>query len=204
MLKESEGDQNHVTRNKLKPCQSGFRTSALAELRVRPRVRTRRCTRHLAIVNGAAIAILGMEDESVRGWKLTLSILIAATAFAATPQEKAQTTGKTVLKANDLSGAEMYRTYCASCHGIDGKGSGPAGRALKKAPPDLTQLAKHNNGHLPDFRILRIIDGYGIRAHGSRDMPVWGDYFRTKQPDEWIVAVREHNLVEYIRSIQQR
>ena len=99
----------------------------------------------------------------------------------------------------------MYRTYCASCHGIDGKGSGPAADALKKGPPDLTQLAKHNNGHLQDFRILRIIDGYEIRAaHGSRYMPIWGDYFRMKQRDEGIVAVREHNLVEYIRSIQQR
>jgi mono/diheme cytochrome c family protein len=121
-------------------------------------------------------------------------------------QEKAQIgRAENFLTASDLSGAEMYRTYCASCHGIDGKGSKPAAGALKKAPPDLTQLAKHNNGHLPDFRILRIIDGYEIEAaHGSREMPIWGDYFRVKQRDEWIIAVREHNLVEYIRSIQQR
>jgi mono/diheme cytochrome c family protein len=162
--------------------------------------------KHLVILNGVAIAIFVIEDESVSGWKFTLPILIAVAGFIAMPQEKAQTvTGNTVLKASDLSGAEMYRTFCASCHGIDGKGSGPAAGALKKAPPDLTQLAKHNNGHLPDFRILRIIDGYEIRAvHGSRDMPIWGDYFRMKQRDEGIVAVREHNLVEYLRSIQQR
>ena len=87
----------------------------------------------------------------------------------------------------------------------DGKGSGPAVEALNKPPPDLTQFAKHSNGHLPDFRILRIIDGYEIKAaHDSRDMPIWGDYFRMKQRDEVIVAVREHNLVEYIWSIQQR
>jgi len=142
----------------------------------------------------------------VTGWKFTLPILIAVTSFIAMAQEKAKSvTGKAVLKASDLSGAEMYQTYCASCHGIDGKGSGPAAGALKKAPPDLTQLAKHNKGHLPDFRILRIIDGYEITAaHGSRDMPIWGDYFRMKQRDEEIVAVREHILVEYIRSIQQR
>ena len=162
--------------------------------------------KYLVIVNGVAIAIFVREDESVRGWKFTLPVLIAVTGFIVIPQEKAQTvTGNTVLKASDLSGAEMYRTYCATCHGIDGKGSGPAAGALKKPPPDLTQLAKHSNGHLPDFRILRIIDGYEIRAaHGSRAMPIWGDYFRVKQRDEGIVAVREHNLVEYIRSIQQR
>jgi len=160
----------------------------------------------LVIVNGVAIAMFVIEDESVIGWKFTLPILIAVTSFIARPQQKAQTvTENTVLKASDLSGAEMYRTYCGSCHGIDGKGSGPAAMALKKAPPDLTQLAKHNNGHLPDFRILRIIDGYEIRAaHGSRDMPIWGDYFRIKQRDEEIVTAREHILVEYLRSIQQR
>jgi mono/diheme cytochrome c family protein len=153
-----------------------------------------------------AIAIFVIEDEYVSGWKFTLPILIAVTGFIAMPQEKVQSvTGNTVLKASDLSGVEMYRAYCASCHGIDGQGAGPAAEALRKAPPDLTQLAKHNNGHLPDFRILRIIDGYEIRAaHGSRDMPIWGDYFRRKQRDEEIVAVREHNLVEYIRSIQKR
>lgn len=140
------------------------------------------------------------------GSKLTLPIVIAIAGFITMAQQKAQTgRGNTVLKASDLSGPEMYRTFCASCHGIDGKGSGPAAGALKKAPPDLTQLAKRNNGHLPDFRILRIIDGYDIAAaHGSRDMPIWGDYFRMKHPDETIVAVREHILVEYIRSIQQR
>jgi len=146
------------------------------------------------------------EDEFLSSWKFTLPILITVTGFIAMPKDKAQTaTGNTVLKASDFSGPEMYRTYCASCHGIDGKGSGPVAGAMKKAPPDLTQLAKHNNGHLPDFRILRIIDGYEITAaHGSRDMPIWGEYFRMKQRDEDIVAAREHILVEYIRSIQQR
>lgn len=133
----------------------------------------------------------------MRAWKSTLPIVIAFTGFIAMPQQKAQTAREnTILKASDLSGVEMYRSYCASCHGINGKGSGPAAGALRKVPPDLTLLAKHNNGHLPDFRILRIIDGYEIEAaHGSREMPVWGDYFRVKQRDEWIVAVREHNLV---------
>jgi mono/diheme cytochrome c family protein len=140
------------------------------------------------------------------GWKLTLPILIAVAGFIAMPEEKAQTgPGNNRLKASDLSGAEMYRTYCASCHGIDGKGAGPAAAALKKEPPDLTQIGKRNNGKFPDFRIVRIIDGSEVQAvHGSREMPMWGDYFREKQPDEGILAVRERNLTEYIRSIQQK
>jgi len=129
------------------------------------------------------------------GWKLAVAVLMAIAGLIALPQEK----------TNDLSGAEMYRTYCASCHGVDGKGAGPAAAALKKMVPDLTQIAKRNNGKFPDFRVTHIIDGYEIEAaHGSRDMPVWGDYFRNKKRDDTIVLLREHNLTEYIRSIQQK
>jgi hypothetical protein len=55
------------------------------------------------------------------------------------------------------------------------------------------------------FRIAHIIDGYEIVAfHGSRDMPIWGDYFRNNQTrDEALIKLREHNLTEYIRSLQQ-
>ena len=59
-------------------------------------------------MNGVAIAIFVIEDESVSGWKFTLPILIAVTGSIAMPQEKAQTvTGNTVLKASDLSGVEV-------------------------------------------------------------------------------------------------
>ncbi len=35
-------------------------------------------------------------------------------------------------------GAEVFATYCAVCHGPDGKGNGPAAAALVPPPPDLT------------------------------------------------------------------
>jgi len=131
------------------------------------------------------------------GWKWAVPVLIA-TCVAGLSQE----TGR---KANDLSGAEMYQTYCAACHGTDGKGGGPAAVALKKTPPDLTMIASRNKGRFPDFRIAHIIDGYEVVAsHGSREMPVWGDFFRDKQRDETILQLREHNLTEYIRSIQRK
>ena len=131
-------------------------------------------------------------------WKLALPVLIALTGFIEKPQESSS-------KANDLSGVEMYRTYCASCHGVDGKGAGPAAAALRKTTPDLTSISKRNKGQFPDFRVTHIIDGYEVQAvHGSREMPIWGDYFRDKQRDETILLLREHNLTEYIRSIQQK
>ena len=34
--------------------------------------------------------------------------------------------------------------YCASCHGLDARGNGPAAFVLKTTPPDLTALAKRH------------------------------------------------------------
>jgi len=136
----------------------------------------------------------------MNSWKLAVPILMAVTGFMALPDEKVQTRG-----THELSGAEMYQTYCASCHGVDGKGGGPAAPALKKAPPDLTRISQRNKGEFPVFRITHIIDGYEIVAyHGSSEMPIWGDYFRdTQTRDEALIKLRENNLVEYIRSLQR-
>ena len=48
-----------------------------------------------------------------------------------------------VKATSPASGPEMYTSYCAVCHGLDGKGNGPAAEALKVPPPDLTALAKN-------------------------------------------------------------
>ncbi|HYA18732.1 MAG TPA: cytochrome c [Bryobacteraceae bacterium] len=106
-----------------------------------------------------------------------------------------------------VDGPSLYKTYCASCHGIAGKGDGPAAPALKKAPPDLTAISQRNKGQFPDFRIARIIDGTAeardlITAHGSREMPVWGDLLPQNR-DEGLLKLREHNLTEYLRSMQK-
>jgi len=103
------------------------------------------------------------------------------------------------------SGVEMYRAYCAVCHGLDGKGGGPAASALKQRLPDLTLLGKKNGGKFPDFRVTNIIQGdTAITAHGSKDMPMWGDVFEELKPDESVVKLRIHNLTQYLASIQER
>jgi len=133
---------------------------------------------------------------------LIILTLTALTGLAATAQQRAATPGP---KTGEFSGAEAFRTYCASCHGTDGRGAGPAASALKQRPPDLTLISARNKGQFPAFRITHIVDGYDVEfAHGSRDMPVWGDYFRNTKRDEATAALREHNLTEYIRSLQQK
>jgi mono/diheme cytochrome c family protein len=105
---------------------------------------------------------------------------------------------------NVTGGPELYGMYCATCHGRDGKGGGPAAGGLKRRPPDLTLIAKHNKGQFPDFRIAHIIDGYEVKTyHGSREMPIWGDFFHDMKRDDIQLKLRMHNLTQYIRSIQR-
>ncbi|WP_129645751.1 c-type cytochrome [Peristeroidobacter agariperforans] len=77
-----------------------------------------------------------------------------------------------------MSGAELYSRFCASCHGVTGRGDGPASESLKIEVPDLTLIARRAQGTYPRDRIEKIIDGrYIVGAHGSRTMPVWGEDF---------------------------
>jgi mono/diheme cytochrome c family protein len=134
-------------------------------------------------------------------------VLIAMVSLgsAAYPQQKPTIKHESPSYTDPASGAEMYRTYCAVCHGLDGKGNGPAAPALKQPVPDLTLLSKRNGGEFPSFRVGNIIQGDSeIAAHGARDMPMWGDLFRSLKRDESVVTLRVHNLTQYIASLQQR
>lgn len=104
------------------------------------------------------------------------------------------------------SGKQMYEAYCASCHGSEAKGNGPAAQALKTPPPDLTSLAKNNNGQFPAMRVQGAITGQvEFAAHGTRDMPVWGPVFmRLSQGSQSEVKLRTDNLTDYIKSLQQK
>src|SRR5215469_15659545 len=76
------------------------------------------------------------------------------------------------------SGKGMYTAYCASCHGANGKGDGPAAPALKVPPTNLTLIAAKNGGTFPDAHIAQVIRGdSATAAHGNKDMPVWGPVF---------------------------
>lgn len=101
------------------------------------------------------------------------------------------------------SGGEMYQQYCASCHGTDGKGHGPAASALSTPLPDLTKLAEENGGTYPSLRVLQTIGkGTGAGAHGNAEMPVWGDVFRANWQTESQVTFRLYNLTRYIEMLQ--
>ena len=52
-----------------------------------------------------------------------------------------------VRPTSPASGKLMYTTYCAVCHGVDGKGAGPAAAALKDQPTNLVQLSPDMQEH---------------------------------------------------------
>lgn len=75
------------------------------------------------------------------------------------------------------AGRDHYVTWCASCHGMEGRGDGTMAPILSVLPTDLTQLAADAGGAFPWMRVARQIDGRDpFLAHGGV-MPLFGDFF---------------------------
>lgn len=137
---------------------------------------------------------------------LTLGALLAGFAIVgAAYQAKIEKVPPKAIPADQ--GKAMFMEYCAPCHGTDGRGDGPAASALKKAPADLTQLASHTkDGKFPSVMVSRYIQGVDtVKAHGTRDMPIWGEIFRSSNKfDQSTPILRVTNLTEYVKSIQAK
>ena len=125
--------------------------------------------------------------------------------LSAAPQDKPGIKMVPPSNTSATSGPEMFTTYCAVCHGKTGKGDGPAASSLKKAPSDLTLLARKNQGKFNDLKVQQsITQDIHIGAHGDREMPVWGPVFKSIDSGDSIWRLRAQNLTEYIRSIQAK
>lgn len=144
--------------------------------------------------------------------KKLIVILTVLIAFTCTVAAQNQTQGQPektikhvpIKSTSPVSGKDMYMTYCAVCHGTDGKGGGPAASALKIPPNDLTLLSKNNGGKYPSMKVEASIRGEAaFPAHGSKDMPVWGALFwSVSKGHEGEVQQRVVNLTKYIESLQ--
>ncbi len=111
-----------------------------------------------------------------------------------------------VNKTNPTDGKLMYASYCAPCHGANGRGNGPVASSLKTTPTDLTKLARENGGKFPDVHIVSVLEfGSPTRAHGSAEMPVWGPILDTiDQGNPQSRPLRLANLSAYLKSIQAK
>ena len=134
-------------------------------------------------------------------------LLVAGSSIAFAADEPGS---KTIKKVNarpteTLSGVDLFKEYCAVCHGNGAKGDGPAADALKKRPADLTQLSRKNGGTFPELHVMNYIKGQDVvAAHGSRDMPVWGSIFSQMSPNPDLVQVRTYALLKYLEQLQAK
>ncbi|HUJ95965.1 MAG TPA: cytochrome c [Terriglobales bacterium] len=139
---------------------------------------------------------------------IQIMMVLASFTLLAGAQEQPKTTIENVpmKHTSPASGKEMYTNYCAVCHGADGKGNGPAATALKVPPADLTALAKNNGGKYPALKVAATIRGDGnVPAHGSKEMPIWGQLFRSiSGGHDAEVDQRVANLTKYIESLQAK
>jgi mono/diheme cytochrome c family protein len=134
-------------------------------------------------------------------------VALFGTVMLSTAQEqKTEIKHATASPTSAASGKEMFKAYCASCHGEDAKGDGPAAAALKQPPADLTALAKTNGGKYPALKVTSILRGQAtLAAHGSQEMPVWGAVFwKMSGGHEAEVQQRISNLNRYIESLQEK
>lgn len=113
------------------------------------------------------------------------------------------------------SGEQIYKQYCAACHGPDAKGRGPMASVLTTPPTNLTTLAKRNSGKFPYDYVVSVLEfgptpsenpkPYIYPAHSSSDMPVWGPIFQHyDQQGEVVVRQRIKDLCDYLASVQQQ
>ncbi len=110
-----------------------------------------------------------------------------------------------VERTNPTDGKLMYTSYCAPCHGTDGRGGGPVASDLKTQPTDLTMLTRNNGGKYPDTHVVAVLHfGASTPAHGTAQMPVWGKVLgslnkgtHTQEKD-----LRIANLSRYLQSLQ--
>lgn len=136
---------------------------------------------------------------------LAASLLLSGLAALTLPAGPA-------MAQDAIIGQQEFQLHCAVCHGMKGLGDGPVGVILKTPAPNLAFIAERNGGKFPFQRVYEIIDGGAvIAAHGTRDMPIWGERYRSESkpvtPDQASIAdllaqQRILSLVYYIGTLQ--
>jgi len=168
------------------------------------------------VVRTAPCPVMTVREprEAVADRWPSLSAAVAAVTLAATLLAPIAVTPVAAQEApaqpqvatrQQITGAAVFQTYCATCHGSSGRGDGPLASSMRRKPADLSEIAKRNNGDFSSERVFRTIDGtWPVRGHGGPDMPVWGDAFARSREggDAASVKARIDSLVDFVRSLQ--
>ena len=125
-------------------------------------------------------------------------------------------------RANIAAGKDLFHQNCSTCHGVDAKGYRSSGsgslydpdnydpdpnsaaKSKRVSSADLTALSERNAGKFPADRVRDSIYSKGsIPAHGTPDMPAWGDVFYSLKSNPQRLEERVRDLTAYIESIQK-
>jgi nucleotide-binding universal stress UspA family protein/mono/diheme cytochrome c family protein len=173
------------------------RTAPCPVLTVREHVKEAAAVIDLTVARQADVQKGGGTVCAIGAMAVALTLALALPNSAAAQEPTKQS----------VTGGELFRTYCASCHGTSARGDGPLASTMTRKPTDLTEIAKRNGDHYPPELVFRTIDGRKpIRGHGGPDMPVWGDAFarsRDVSSDEQVKKMIQ-SLVDFLESIQTR
>lgn len=133
-----------------------------------------------------------------------LSLIAAAALLILAPGYANTSRGKIVIpvyRTNPTDGRQMYSSYCAPCHGADGRGHGPIAGALKTPPPDLTTLAKAHGGKYPETHVVSVLS-FGTETPAAA-MPAWGHVFAKLESVQFQErTLRINNLTRYLKTMQ--
>lgn len=129
-------------------------------------------------------------------------MVIGAVLFGSTNESAA---GQTKPPKQDYnSGAYLYRTFCASCHGESGHGDGPAAATLTTPLADLTKIAARAGGSFPRDQVTRMVDGRTALPGHHAEMPKWGQVLRSVEGDsDRVIQQRIDALVKHLEAIQR-
>lgn len=111
---------------------------------------------------------------------------------------------------NSLDGATLFQAYCASCHGGDGRGHGPASLATHEPPSDLTLIRIAHPDRDCGLYVRTILEQGHRRGPNAApvneqdlDMPNWGPIFRSMHRNsQGEAVVRLANLSRYVVTLQ--
>lgn len=129
--------------------------------------------RGLPLVVAIGVLALGCERQS---------------ASTPTPEPARTASVPPAASPKPQDGAALYRQFCANCHGLDGKGGGPAAAALPVRPADHTDGAVM--GKLSDADVFRVIKDGGQAVGKSPVMPRWGGILTDAQIQALVAHVR--------------
>lgn len=149
-----------------------------------------------------------MRRASLVAWVVLAGVYSVSQAGAQEPKApKPPSAAPPESSAAAVSGAYSFRTYCASCHGLDGRGEGPLTDSLRFQPPDLTLIAKRSGGEFPTEKVVRIVDGRSpVKGHGGPEMPIWGDAFRNAETgyDDAAAKAKVRAVVDHLKTLQSK